>query len=31
MQYQTGILIVGYGLHIENKILPAIRDLGFPI
>ena len=31
MEYQTGILIVGYGLHVENKILPAIRDLGFPI
>ena len=31
MEYQAGILIVGYGLHVENKILPAIRDLGFPI
>ena len=31
MEYQTGILIVGYGLHVENKILPAIKDLGFPI
>ncbi len=31
MEYQTGILIVGYGSHVENKILPAIRSLDIPL
>ena len=31
MQNMPGILIVGYGKHVENKILPAIIELGIPI
>lgn len=31
MHNTSGILIVGYGKHIENKILPAITELGIPV
>jgi hypothetical protein len=31
MKISRGILIVGYGKHVENKILPAIRELNIPL
>ena len=31
MKVSFGILIVGYGKHVENKILPAIRELKIPV
>ena len=31
MQVLPGILIIGYGKHVENKILPAIQTLDIPI
>lgn len=31
MQDSPGILIIGYGQHVESKILPAIQSLNIPI
>jgi hypothetical protein len=31
METSPGILIVGYGKHVQNKILPAIQELKIPI
>ena len=31
MKVSFGILIVGYGKHVENKILPAIKELKIPL
>ena len=31
METSTGVLIVGYGRHVQNKILPAINELKIPI
>ncbi len=31
MRVSSGILIIGYGHHVENKILPAIRILNIPL
>ena len=31
MQVSPGVLIIGYGKHVESKILPAIQSLNIPL
>lgn len=31
MQVSPGVLIIGYGQHVESKILPAIQSLNIPL